>query len=296
MRDGYEEEALVEVERERDALRAGIEVALSASADDVCWLDVYRDLGKLVGRDFKPELLPRSKFLSNCERYFDALKAGKPYARDEVSEANVRLQAQVARLVRALAPLARQCPREDKLPMGSPWFISRPHREEVYGITDAQWREAKAAHDDAAAGTVAEDDGRSNLILRARLDEALRLGEACAEELAAQVASNTESAATAWFERFPRQVPDPRREARREEIARAAAGALKAIERHESAAQAQSLRYQVRCLDEPRPDLMSDANLRAAVAAIESGASLPDGWAEKFRAELLARGLAEEQP
>lgn len=98
--------AFAQERHEYETLRGEIEKVLDTSADDICWLDVYRDLATTIGRKFDPKLLPRAVFERNCARYAAAMYEGKPYERDEVSEQNVRLQARVAELEAALKPFA----------------------------------------------------------------------------------------------------------------------------------------------------------------------------------------------
>jgi hypothetical protein len=52
---------------------------LDQKFDDLCWLDLYRDLGKILGREFKPEQMPREQFLANCAAYHDSLACDTPY-------------------------------------------------------------------------------------------------------------------------------------------------------------------------------------------------------------------------
>lgn len=82
-------------EKERDELRAAVLRVVSQSADDICWMDVYRDLGLLDGVAFDPKLLPRATFARNCARYAAHVFDGKDYQRDEVSEENVELRKEV---------------------------------------------------------------------------------------------------------------------------------------------------------------------------------------------------------
>jgi hypothetical protein len=50
--------------------------------DDVCWLDVYRQLAVWAGEPFEPRVIPRGKMLANCERFVDSLLSGCPYEKD----------------------------------------------------------------------------------------------------------------------------------------------------------------------------------------------------------------------
>ena len=62
--------------------RKEITYVVTQKADDVCWLDAYVKLGKLVGIEITVEslaLLPKGVFLDNCEHYIDCLKKGEKY-------------------------------------------------------------------------------------------------------------------------------------------------------------------------------------------------------------------------
>ena len=72
-------------ERVRE-LEAAINNVLDQEMDDICWMDVYVVLGKLVGRDFDPLKLPKHQFDANCTRFSLALYEQKPYCRDALSE------------------------------------------------------------------------------------------------------------------------------------------------------------------------------------------------------------------
>lgn len=50
--------------------------------DDVCWIDVYRRLGALLGIDFDPRMIPAEKMKANCSRFVDSLIAGTEYEKD----------------------------------------------------------------------------------------------------------------------------------------------------------------------------------------------------------------------
>lgn len=63
-----------------DILKNKVIEVVSQKADDVCWLDSYKELASLVGVKFDPELLPRERFLSNCSYFYDCLAKGQPYS------------------------------------------------------------------------------------------------------------------------------------------------------------------------------------------------------------------------
>ncbi len=77
----------VEKLRQRVAeLEGAINCVLSQRLDDICWMDVYTTLGKLVGHDFNPVLLDRKDFKANCDRFTLHMYDGAPYARDTLTE------------------------------------------------------------------------------------------------------------------------------------------------------------------------------------------------------------------
>jgi hypothetical protein len=67
-------------------LEDAIRYVVTQKFDDVCWLDVYVRLAKLVGLDYNPLLLPREQFLHQCGHYYDCLAAGKVYESDEITK------------------------------------------------------------------------------------------------------------------------------------------------------------------------------------------------------------------
>lgn len=66
------------------ALSDAVIKVVSQKQDDVCWLDAYRELAKLVDVPYDPQLLPRPRFLANCQRYYDCLAEGYPYKTGEI--------------------------------------------------------------------------------------------------------------------------------------------------------------------------------------------------------------------
>lgn len=77
-----EADALIRVTELEDAIR----YVVTQKFDDVCWLDVYVMLGKLVGIEYDPLLLPKKQFLHQCDHFYDCLAAGKVYETDEVTK------------------------------------------------------------------------------------------------------------------------------------------------------------------------------------------------------------------
>lgn len=70
------------ISAELSNIKLAIKEVVSQKADDVCWMDVYVQLGKLVGITIRAEslaLLPKATFLHNCEHYIDCLKKGETY-------------------------------------------------------------------------------------------------------------------------------------------------------------------------------------------------------------------------
>lgn len=67
-------------------LKEAVENVVSQDVDNICWLDVLKDLAKVVGKEFNPLLLPKEKFLANCQRYANSLYENLPYDKDEVTK------------------------------------------------------------------------------------------------------------------------------------------------------------------------------------------------------------------
>ncbi len=75
MANEHFEERIAELE---DAIRW----VVTQQADDVCWMDAYVKLGKLVGVEITLEqlaLLPKEIMLKNCDRFIDHLQTGVAY-------------------------------------------------------------------------------------------------------------------------------------------------------------------------------------------------------------------------
>jgi hypothetical protein len=60
-------------------LEDAIRRVVTQEFDDLCWLDVYRDLSALVGVEFDLKRLSTEEFLGNCARYERSLRTGEPY-------------------------------------------------------------------------------------------------------------------------------------------------------------------------------------------------------------------------
>lgn len=81
---------------------------LAQRLDDVCWRDAYIELARLVGVEFKPELLPREAFLTNCDRFHRSLESGECYVAPVISEEEaVQLRSEIA-VLRSQAGFADQ--------------------------------------------------------------------------------------------------------------------------------------------------------------------------------------------
>jgi hypothetical protein len=76
----------LEVACERiEELEEAIRYVVTQKFDDVCWLDAYVKLGKLVGIDYDPLLLPKAQFLHQCDHFYDCLASGETYRTDELT-------------------------------------------------------------------------------------------------------------------------------------------------------------------------------------------------------------------
>jgi hypothetical protein len=60
-------------------LEAAIKKVITQTGDDLCWMDIYKELASLVGIEFEPEMLPREQMLANCTRFVDSLLTGTAY-------------------------------------------------------------------------------------------------------------------------------------------------------------------------------------------------------------------------
>lgn len=69
-----------------DELEAACRYTLAQEFDDICWLDFYTKIAKILGVEYDPKLLPRDRFLGNCGRFYDSMASGRPYERDPGKE------------------------------------------------------------------------------------------------------------------------------------------------------------------------------------------------------------------
>lgn len=60
-------------------LEDAIREVVTQQGDDLCWMDIYTRLGKLVGVVVDPTLLPDEEMLANCKRFISSLRSGCPY-------------------------------------------------------------------------------------------------------------------------------------------------------------------------------------------------------------------------
>lgn len=72
--------------KKEEHLELACHYMLAQEFDDICWLDFYLKIAKILGVDYDPKLLPRDRFLGNCGRFYDSMAAGKPYQRDPSKE------------------------------------------------------------------------------------------------------------------------------------------------------------------------------------------------------------------
>jgi hypothetical protein len=76
-------------------IREKVRAAVTARGDDLCWLDLYRDLAAAVGVDFDPKLIDPGRMLDNCRRFVRSFLSGTPYkpSREALEGEILRLQA-----------------------------------------------------------------------------------------------------------------------------------------------------------------------------------------------------------
>lgn len=80
-------------------LEEAIRWVVTQQADDLCWMDAYVRLGKLVGVEITLEqlaMLPKAKMLDNCERFICHLQTGVGYKPEGLAEENERLRKELA--------------------------------------------------------------------------------------------------------------------------------------------------------------------------------------------------------
>jgi hypothetical protein len=76
----------IDKENRIDELESGIHEVLDQIGDDLCFMDAYKILGKLVYREFDPTRIPRRFFEENCKAYADFLYEGIPYKPCKLTE------------------------------------------------------------------------------------------------------------------------------------------------------------------------------------------------------------------
>jgi hypothetical protein len=116
------EEANDHLEQQNVEFRQAIEQVLSQREDDLCWMDVYVMLGRLVGQEITPAklaVLPVDKMMEKCERYCKSLKGGEPYQRDHSTIRIRQLEAET-RILRAVVAKQRAKLRNFPLTIGCP--------------------------------------------------------------------------------------------------------------------------------------------------------------------------------
>lgn len=80
-------------------LEEAIRWVVTQQADDLCWMDVYVRLGKLVGIEITLEqlaMLPKAKMLDNCERFICHLQTGVNYSPEGLAQENETLRAELS--------------------------------------------------------------------------------------------------------------------------------------------------------------------------------------------------------
>ena len=78
-------------------LEEAIRWVVTQKEDDVCWMDAYVRLGKLVGIEITLEqlaMLPEGLMLANCTRFVRHLHTGCGYKPVGLAEDNERLRAE----------------------------------------------------------------------------------------------------------------------------------------------------------------------------------------------------------
>lgn len=80
-------------------LEEAIKWVVTQKADDLCWMDAYVRLGKLVGIEITLEqlsFLPEQKMLDNCKHYIRHLHTGCGYKPTGLAEDNENLRKELA--------------------------------------------------------------------------------------------------------------------------------------------------------------------------------------------------------
>jgi len=67
------------------ALEEACRYALSQQADNICWMDLYTKIAKILGVEWKPTLLPPEQLRANCDRFISSIYSGCPYDQGDVS-------------------------------------------------------------------------------------------------------------------------------------------------------------------------------------------------------------------
>lgn len=62
-----------------ELIKSTIRRIVTERYDDICWMDVYKELAAFVGIEFDPKMLPRERMLKNCERFVDSLLTDTEY-------------------------------------------------------------------------------------------------------------------------------------------------------------------------------------------------------------------------
>jgi hypothetical protein len=83
-------------------IREKVRAAVTARGDDLCWLDLYRDLAALVGVTFDPKLIDPARMLDNCHQFVRSLLAGTAY-----EPSREALEAEILALQVRLTPAER---------------------------------------------------------------------------------------------------------------------------------------------------------------------------------------------
>lgn len=69
-----------------EELEAAILDVVTQKLDNICWMDVYTKLSKLVEHEFNPLLLPKKEFDYNCSKFSNAMYSLQSYRTDKLTE------------------------------------------------------------------------------------------------------------------------------------------------------------------------------------------------------------------